>query len=109
MRCVFISVFILTFSGVLPAALADEIPSSVIHEMSKPSVGERLMAPEVPQDCGHQELVGKSRSDAQSAPSLKGLVVRIMHEGDQTTMDYSPARVNIILDEHDIVIRVYCG
>ena len=34
---------------------------------------------------------------------------RVFEEGARVTMDFDPARTNIVLDGRDIVVRAYCG
>lgn len=58
--------------------------------------------------CGHQELVGQQMSDS-ILKSIKG-PVRVLYPDSMATMDYSPDRVNIILEKGtDKIIEVRCG
>jgi hypothetical protein len=63
-------------------------------------------------------------NDACGAPGLQSLIgqpesvvaamtfaqpVRILHPGDAMTMDFIPARLNILIDAQGRIERIYCG
>lgn len=50
--------------------------------------------------------IGKSVGDLEL--TVTG-AVRAIRPGDPVTMDYSPTRLNIDLDENDRVVRAWCG
>lgn len=35
--------------------------------------------------------------------------LRIIPPGTAVTMDYSPRRLNVDLDENDLIVRIWCG
>lgn len=45
----------------------------------------------------------------RAAVKATGRVVRILHPNDPATMDFSPNRLNVIIDKDDIVTEVKCG
>jgi hypothetical protein len=45
----------------------------------------------------------------RDAVKATGRVVRILHPNDPATMDFSPNRLNVIIDKDDIVTEVKCG
>jgi len=45
----------------------------------------------------------------RDAVKATGRVVRILHPNDPATMDFSPDRLNVIIDKNDIVTEVKCG
>lgn len=69
-------------------------------------------------------VAGLPPEDACGAPALQGLVgqplaafealdrkgpVRVLRPGQPATMDYSPARLNVVLDAQDRIVKVSCG
>ena len=61
-------------------------------------------------DCGAadlQGLVGQPESVLQTM-RFTG-TVRIIHPGQAVTMDFSPARLNIVIDDKGKIAEVRCG
>ncbi len=58
--------------------------------------------------CDYGHLIGKPENAIDRA-MFGERDVRILHKGDPVTMDYSPDRVNILLDAQDRVVQVTCG
>lgn len=61
-------------------------------------------------DCGAadlQDLVGQPESVLQTMRFAGP--VRVIHPGQAVTMDFSPARLNIIIDEQGKIAEVRCG
>jgi hypothetical protein len=57
-----------------------------------------------------QHLVGHPVPDAESLEALEGPArIRVIRPGQAVTMDHVPSRLNIELDENDIVVRLRCG
>lgn len=59
-----------------------------------------------------QKLVGKTYSDStdREAKSLSGSkYVRTLRPGQVITMEYDPERINLRLDENDVIKTVGCG
>jgi hypothetical protein len=59
-----------------------------------------------------QEYVGRAASDevvalVQSATGAK--TVRVLKPGMAATMDFRDDRLNLQLDEHDVIVKVSCG
>jgi len=55
----------------------------------------------------HTALIGKPTTDA-GVPAA-GPSVRIIKPGDQVTMDFSPARLNIDVDAAGVITGLRCG
>ncbi len=73
-------------------------------------VEEENRMPDMSGTCGAdgmQHLVGQPR-DAFDDSSIDG-TVRILPPGSMMTMDHRPDRLNIELDEDDIITRLWCG
>ena len=47
--------------------------------------------------------------EAHHGQAPDGRAIRILGEGDPMTMDYREDRVNVILDDDDVVIDIFCG
>jgi hypothetical protein len=59
---------------------------------------------------GFQVAVGLPVSFFEAmAQDRTDLVTRIIRPGEPVTMDFSPARMNVVLDAQDRVSQVYCG
>ena len=59
-----------------------------------------------------QQYVGQAASDdvvsqAQSATGAK--TVRVLKPGMAATMDFRDDRLNLQLDDHDVIVKVSCG
>ncbi len=54
-----------------------------------------------------QDFLGAGIAEAQAS----GLpaAARIIRPGQAVTMDFSPARLNLLLDGNDRIVRAYCG
>ncbi len=61
------------------------------------------------QACDFAALVGKPVDEAMPAVLETSRPYRVLTPGSVATMDYSPARINIITDEQDVVKEVTCG
>jgi len=61
------------------------------------------------QPCGADALQAAVGEPVGAVSLPAGVKVRIIRPGDAVTMDYSPDRLNIELDEDDRVVRVRCG
>jgi len=77
---------------------------------------EEEPATPAPEDaCGAShvaDLVGRTRSDelvAEVARRSGARRVRWIRPGDVVTMDYSPERLNVHLDDRDRIQRFACG
>jgi len=67
--------------------------------------------PADPDACGAsalQHLVGKTEA-ALAATALPAGALRVIRPGMAVTMEYSPQRLNIELDETGHITRVFCG
>ncbi len=67
-------------------------------------------APQLSDACGAgglQDLVGQPF--AAIAGRDFGRVTRVVRPGDAVTMDYSAERLNIELDDKDVISRIACG
>ncbi|MDB5491346.1 MAG: hypothetical protein JWO78_1195 [Micavibrio sp.] len=53
------------------------------------------------------EWVGKKID--RDAVKATGRIVRVLRPNDPATMDFSPDRLNVIIDKNDIVTEVKCG
>lgn len=73
---------------------------------SEPFPGVDSEAPVVP-PCGHQDLIGKHIKDV----NVEALgTVRVLYPDSMVTEDYSPSRLNIMLEKGtDIIAQVTCG
>lgn len=63
-----------------------------------------------PASCGASRLEGfvgqpVAALNAQYLPET----VRIIRPGDAVTEDYSPSRLNVVLDDKDIITEFWCG
>ncbi len=59
--------------------------------------------------CDYNDWLGKKRDEAEALVKTTGKVARIIHTGDPVTMDFSPDRINVELDQNDVVVKVTCG
>lgn len=65
-------------------------------------------APEEQPSCGHAEFIGQNIKDIDT--DALGVPVRVLYPDSPATMDYNPARINIILEPGtDKVTEVRCG
>lgn len=61
-------------------------------------------------DCGALALQGWiGRPLAELAPQLPPERVRVIRPGDAVTMDFSPQRLNVLVDDRAIVTELRCG
>jgi hypothetical protein len=58
---------------------------------------------------GLMHLVGEPKAALAAMPPLPDGPVRVIRPGMAITMDYSPTRLNIELDEAGRVALVFCG
>jgi len=66
--------------------------------------------PAVEDTCGmtqHAALIGKPATDAAVPPA--GPQVRHLPPGSQVTMDFSPTRLNIDIDDAGVITALRCG
>lgn len=56
---------------------------------------------------GYRAWIGQDASVVEGA-GLAG-PVRVYHQGDALTMDFSPTRLNVELDADGRIIRIHCG
>lgn len=92
----------------VPAAGSSAANSGVAT--SSPSM--QTVAPTLPvlkeSECKFpKEWIGKKID--RDAVKAAAKAVRILHPNDPATMDYSPERLNVIIDSNDIVTEVNCG
>lgn len=59
--------------------------------------------------CDFQGWVGMTKDAASAEARKTGRPFRILGPGSMATMDFSPVRINVEYDAHDIVTRVFCG
>ena len=87
------------------ASFAQSLPQST--EGASPYAGVPNVAQPQQPTCGHQDLVGKSIKDVD----LESLgVVRVLYPDSIVTEDFSPDRINLILEkETDKILEVVCG
>ncbi len=95
-----------------PAASETPAPSRV--EPSTPAMS-RPVAAETGDECGAgqlADLIGKSASPAvraRIAATAGSGRARIYTTGDALTMDYSPQRLNVELDQAGRIAKISCG
>ena len=54
---------------------------------------------------GYAGLIGKDAPNALIVPQPK----RVFRIGDPVTLDFNPARVNVQLDQTDVIAAITCG
>ncbi|MEJ0062542.1 MAG: I78 family peptidase inhibitor [Alphaproteobacteria bacterium] len=59
--------------------------------------------------CDFSQWVGASAGFAEREAHATGRPYRIIGPGVPVTQDYSPARINIELDDRGVVVRISCG
>lgn len=70
---------------------------------------------EISGDCNVENLQGVLGQDAsaelieQVQRQANAKLVRVLAPGDAATMDYNPQRLNIDIDESEVIIRLTCG
>jgi hypothetical protein len=72
------------------------------------SVSRRLFLGSAAVLFGTQADAGNANGDAV-CPELIGKLARIIRPGDMVTQDYSPERVNIVLDEESQIVEIRFG
>lgn len=71
---------------------------------------EEIVIPSMePAPCDFAQWNGLSRDEVEQRVEETGRPNRILRPGQPMTMDYRPDRINVELDDNDIVIRVFCG
>ncbi|MCB9978907.1 MAG: hypothetical protein H6862_04820 [Rhodospirillales bacterium] len=105
-----------TKSEVLPAlepSAGGEVAPSGVVSGDPPSSGDesaaRTEVAEAPPPCDFPDLVGKSPDEDLLAGTLRGRGYRVILPGAMVTQDFSPARVNLDLDDKGVIRRVWCG
>ncbi len=72
-------------------------------------------AAEISGDCSVDNLQGMLGQDAsaelieQIQQQANAKTLRVLAPGDAATMDYNPQRLNIDIDESEVIIRLTCG
>jgi hypothetical protein len=59
-----------------------------------------------------QDLIGKKYSESVASDARarsQSSQLRVMRPGQVMTMEYNPARLNIILDGGDVITALRCG
>ncbi len=70
--------------------------------------GETTEAPAMAEaECSYNDWVGKAVDE--EAVKATGRVYRILKPDSAATMDYNPERINVIVDDHNVVTAVRCG
>lgn len=83
---------------------------SDIVASSGPLAQEEIVIPSMePAPCDFAQWNGLSRDDVEQRAQETGRPNRILRPGQPMTMDYRPDRINVELDDNDIVVRVFCG
>lgn len=59
--------------------------------------------------CAFSDWVGQSAQDVKKLVEATDRSFRMLPPGSAMTMDYRPDRINIELDDNNIVVRVFCG
>lgn len=68
------------------------------------------MAPASPlASCGAAGLAGLVGQPLAALPDGSWGTLRVIHPGDAVTEDYSPARLNVYLDDAGIIRELTCG
>lgn len=103
---------VLTLSGML-AACSSTVDLDAPRTAPSNSSSSLFSQSEYRCDAGPaQKLTGQTYSDniEQQAKALSGSrTVRTLRPGQVITMEYDPERINLRLDERDIVTTVGCG
>lgn len=102
--------FILTFVILASASIAHA--GNIQPPVSSPASPSERPSPvmPLPGDCGaNQAWIGKHIDAIKRELDALENRVRIIHPRDMVTMDYSPSRLNVMLDDHDIVNGLKCG
>jgi Peptidase inhibitor I78 family len=58
--------------------------------------------------CEFSGLIGRRLKDIDVS-AYAPRAIRVLHPGSMATMDYSPARINIHVDDKEIISQVTCG
>lgn len=69
------------------------------HCITDGYIGKRVVADDAA-DAGNDDTITRAQLPKPA---------RVMHMGDMATMDFLPNRLNLILDENDVVIEAKCG
>ena len=68
------------------------------------------IAGEEPATCRADQLQSLVGQDASVLPTMRfGGVTRILKLGQPMTMDHNPDRLNVLSDNKDVIMRVWCG
>ena len=96
-------------------AAANVAPDTPVSADVAPS-GSDTTASDEPRDCNAGEarrFVGEQADEATRARVLEAVApvsaVRWVGPGDATTEDYSPSRLNVMLDAGGKIVSVHCG
>ncbi len=107
--------FLAVIAGVALMACSpstEPTPATPVEPASTPAPAPEPMpaAPVVADTCNmaqYASLVGKPATDPGVPPA--GPTVRIIKPGDQVTMDFLEARLNIDVDAAGVITAVRCG
>ncbi|SIQ72169.1 I78 family peptidase inhibitor [Aquipseudomonas alcaligenes] len=98
---------ILPLSALLAGALLAGCASSPQHDSAKATKGDGRCNAEPVQYLLEErittDLAERARVESGAAQ------LRVTHPNQPVTMDYNPQRLNIDIDEDDIIIRLSCG
>ena len=92
-----------------PTPAAPVEPAAVAPEQTPPTTPPPV-DPALEDTCNkaqYSALIGKPATDAGVPPA--SATVRIIKPGDQVTMDFSPTRLNIDLDDAGVITTLRCG
>ena len=56
-----------------------------------------------------KKILGKDVTSKEICAAYECNEFRIIHPDDMVTMDYKPKRVNIVIDNSDVILRIYVG
>lgn len=107
-------VVIALMAGVLVPAILSAAPGTDTAVVSSsPVMDHEGHAPAVMDDammtCDFNSLVGMTTADATAKIDEAGRPVRVLAPDGAATMDHSPARVNLMVDDKGTVLSVTCG
>lgn len=105
-------VVIALMAGVLVPAILSAAPGTDTA-VSSPVMEHGEQAPVVMDhammECDFTNLVGMATEEATAKIDEAGRPVRVLAPNSAATMDHSPARVNLMVDDKGMVLSVTCG
>lgn len=106
-------VVIALMAGVLVPAILSAAPGTTDTAVSSPVMEHGEQAPAVMDHammaCDFTNLVGMTTEEATAKIDEAGRPVRVLAPNGAATMDHSPARVNLMVDDKGVVLSVTCG